>query len=544
MKEFEYIVTLRQYEDLDSFYEDMETPGGDLYIPNRAVDLVNRRPQSRNTHYMLTEVEAELIANDPRVLSIELNYKDRNLSFRPNWVENSNFWNKSSSINAAHRNWGLLRSVEGSQRLNWGSNGTTFASGAITTTSSGKNVDVVVVDGHINPAHPEVAVNSNGSGGSRVIQYNWFELNPLVTGTGAGTYIYPPYVDSTVPNRTSDNDHGAHVTGTICGNTQGWARDANIYNINPYGTAVSYTSQFIDYLRIWHRTKNVNPKTGIKNPTVSNHSYGLTSSIPVANITSLRFRGTTYNGPFTQTQLANFGIISAAGIAYITVRSSAFEQDLLDAVNEGVIVVGAAGNVYSIIANPSEAGESDYNNYLVYNYIVSYYYNRGSITAANDLICVGSISSLLDDSKALYSNSGQRIDIFAPGNNIISCVNSNSGTIVADPRNSAYNFGKKSGTSMASPQVAGVIACLAEQRPRMTQIEARDYIVSFAKTGQITATSGGVADYTDLNGASNRYLYYVKERPEVGQVSPTVNQGTRPARGMVFPRNKIFKYGH
>jgi subtilisin family serine protease len=544
MKEFEYIVTLRQYEDLDSFYEDMETPGGNLYIPDRAVDLVNRRPQSRNTHYMLTEVEAELIANDPRVLSIELNYEDRNLSLRPSWFQNSNFWNKSNTINAAHRNWGLLRSVEGSQRSNWGSNGTASVSGAITTTSSGKNVDVVVVDGHIDPTHPEFAVNDNGSGGSRVIQYNWFELNPLVTGAAAGTYVYPPYVDSTVENRTSDNDHGAHVTGILCGNTQGWARDANIYNINPYSSSNNSTSQVIDYLRIWHRTKNINPITGIKNPTVSNHSYGLVASIAITDITSVRFRGTVYNGPFTSTQLANYGIFSSSGTASIPVRSTAFEQDLLDAVNEGVIVVGAAGNSYSIIVNPNAAGASDYNNYVVSNYTSAYFYNRGTITAASNLICVGAIGTLLDDSKALYSNSGQRIDIFAPGNNIISCVNSNSGTTVTDPRNSIYKFAKKSGTSMATPQVAGVIACLAEQRPRMTQTEAKNYIISFAKTGQITATTGGVADYTDLNGASNRYLYYVKERPEVGQVSPTVNQGTRPARGMVFPRNKIFKYGH
>ena len=53
----EYVVTLRNKEDLDDFYNDMETPGGDLYIPDRAVDLQLRRPISRNTHYMLTPEE-------------------------------------------------------------------------------------------------------------------------------------------------------------------------------------------------------------------------------------------------------------------------------------------------------------------------------------------------------------------------------------------------------------------------------------------------------------------------------------------------------
>ena len=48
----EYIVTCRSYEDLENLYDDMETPGGSLYIPDRAVDLVHRRAISRNTHYM------------------------------------------------------------------------------------------------------------------------------------------------------------------------------------------------------------------------------------------------------------------------------------------------------------------------------------------------------------------------------------------------------------------------------------------------------------------------------------------------------------
>ena len=57
----EYIVTCKSMNDLDSLYDDMETVGGSLYIPDRAIDLVNRRTISRNTHYMLTESEAEQI---------------------------------------------------------------------------------------------------------------------------------------------------------------------------------------------------------------------------------------------------------------------------------------------------------------------------------------------------------------------------------------------------------------------------------------------------------------------------------------------------
>ena len=45
--------------------------------------------------------------------------------------------------------------MDGVQTSNWGSNGTTTLSGIVTTTSSGKNVDVVIVDGILDITHPE-----------------------------------------------------------------------------------------------------------------------------------------------------------------------------------------------------------------------------------------------------------------------------------------------------------------------------------------------------------------------------------------------------
>jgi hypothetical protein len=77
----------------------------------------------------------------------------------------------------------------------------------------------------------------------------------------------------------------------------------------------------------------------------------------------------------------------------------------------------------------------------------------------------------------------------------------------------------------------------------MKQSEAVSYITSYAKTGQITATAGGVADYTDLQGSANRYLFYVKERAPTGEVYPKNNYKSRPAVGAVFPRTRILRYG-
>jgi len=553
MQEREYVITLHQHEDLDSFYDDMETPGGALFIPDRAIEVAVRRPVSRNTHYRLTDDEAKLIRKDPRVLAVELSLEEAGFEIRPSWTQSSTFWNKSNSVSATYKNWGLLRSVEGAQRASWGSNGVTNASGTINVTASGKHVDIVVVDGHMDPSHPEFSVNVDGTGGTRVNQYNWFELTAAVTGfadPSRPTYIYGPYVDPSYPfydasgysARTTDNDHGAHVTGTLAGNTQGWAHDANIYNISPYSTSPSATSYFLDYIKVWHQLKTINPVTGVKNPTITNHSYGIFTSVNITSISTVRYRGNTFTGPFTSSQLLGYGIFNSSGSAFVSQRNTSIEQDLIDLMAAGVIVVAAAGNAYSKISNPSASLSDDYNNYFTVG-LTTYYYMRGTITSVEGAITVGNIGSYIDDSKTDSSNCGPRVDVYAPGRYIMSSVNSSIGVYSNDTRDTNYYLTKKTGTSMASPQVTGVLACLAETWPRLNQSLASTYIKTHAKTNQITAGTGGPTDFTDLQGSENRFLYFYKERPVEGQVGPKVNQGLRPSAGLTWPRPKIYRYG-
>ena len=137
-------------------------------------------------------------------------------------------------------------------------------------------------------------------------------------------------------------------------------------------------------------------------------------------------------------------------------------------------------------------------------------------------VCVGAVSDLVNESKATYSNCGPRVDIFAPGDWIISAVHDDTGggPTKNDLRNTSYKLAKYNGTSMASPQVCGVIACLLEQYPNMNQSDVMDYINQHAKDDQMTTTSGGYTDDTDLQGADNKYLFYYKERPETGVSIP------------------------
>ena len=263
----EYIVTLKSSNDLDSFYAEMADYGRfeGSTAPERAVSCVDQKPFSRSTHYMLTEWEASELKEDFRVESVSIHSKY--LGMKPGTfattTQTSSNWNKSGTTSNAMLNWALLRCTEGVNRSGWGSDGTTNQTGTVTITSTGKNVDVVIVDaGNPDSAHPEYAVNANGTGGSRMINYNWFQHNLAVRGTAPGTYSNPTH------------SHSVHVSGTVAGNTQGWARDSNIYNIYYDAGNSGDFSYVFGYVKEFHKAKSINPATGRRNPTICNNSWG------------------------------------------------------------------------------------------------------------------------------------------------------------------------------------------------------------------------------------------------------------------------------
>ena len=150
------------------------------------------------------------------------------------------------------------------------------------------------------------------------------------------------------------------------------------------------------------------------------------------------------------------------------------------------------------------------------------------------------MGSTANETKADFSMTGPRIDIFAPGRYIMSSFNS-TGSFggVADPRNASYYIGKISGTSMASPQVTGVLATALEVYPTLNQSRALSYLQGYARTAQMTDTGGSYSDYTSLLGATNRYLRFVNERSSTGNTWPKQNYFVRPATGSVWPRSRI-----
>lgn len=117
--EKEYVVTCKTKEDLDSLYEDMEGPYTNGFIPGRRVECVERRPISRNTHYLLTHEEADILRNDPRVLDVELSPNEKGLVIHPAYTQSGAIWAKSTAVTNTHKNWGLLRAMRGSTVSGW-----------------------------------------------------------------------------------------------------------------------------------------------------------------------------------------------------------------------------------------------------------------------------------------------------------------------------------------------------------------------------------------------------------------------------------------
>lgn len=158
------------------------------------------------------------------------------------------------------------------------------------------------------------------------------------------------------------------------------------------------------------------------------------------------------------------------------------QNAITDAIAAGAAIVAAAGNEGVDVADRWPAN-------------------------CNGVIAVAATSR--DGSRAFYSNLGARITIAAPGGGFGGSVPvlRNAGATSADPN--GYRYGQQIGTSLAAPQVAGVVSLVQALAPQLTPAEVQAMLETSARPFPATltdacstATCG--AGIVDARGAAER----------------------------------------
>jgi hypothetical protein len=512
----EYVVALKEGVDYDSFWQEMETSGvGSSTIPTREVDIVNDRVLNpRACHYSLTDEEAETLRNDPRVYCVEIPPGQRTDTKPVPFASQSGLYYKGPNTgrnpnNNNGVNWGLFR-------LNSTTNNTVGNSGTLTFDYplDGSGVDFVIQDSGLQVDHPEF---TDANGVSRVQKIDWW----AAAGQTGNPPWFPDIGEFNMPVGfyTDTSGHGTHCAGTAVGKTYGRAKNARIYvmKVAGLGGAGGVQPEYVfDLITAWHSLKPVDPVTGYKRPTVVNMSWGYISAF--IGITGGNYQGTTpWTGTTKQPQYGMQGG-NATGFPANTVYGNQInlvDSDVSQMLAAGVILCGAAGNYFQTIDVP---GGPNYNTYYDSSFYgpLRYYMRGGSPGCSPGVICVGNVwtgdpSLGFAEQKANDSESGPRVDIWAPGTSIISSVpNINEyGCTTLYPLNTSYLIGSLSGTSMATPQVAGLCAQLLQLYPTATPAQIRQKIIDLSTPGVLFDT-GVPDDYSvpfTLHGGPNRYAY-------------------------------------
>lgn len=337
-----YMVTLNSKDDLDDFYDDMQTEGGALYIPDRAITVNNQRPNSRTTEYWLTEYESNIVRNDSRVKAVELNPSDRGIEVDEfDIIEQNGTYARNSGTTNSDLNWGLLRLLDGNLRgvggvIKWGTTNYTEVTDTIEFNATGRNVDLIICDGNgVYTGHPEYdqpsAQETDDGSATRLNQINWNQFQSDIGAPDTYTYSSP------------GSYHANHVMGTAGGNRQGWARDANLYNLYYYAGDINNNNfpYVFEYIKEFHEQKAVNSETGYKNPTVVNNSWGMSifpNQWTFNSIDAVTYRGTRFTPNGDSSYNGRSGVFSS------TAELATFTADPED-ISQRITTAGSEGNV-------------------------------------------------------------------------------------------------------------------------------------------------------------------------------------------------------
>lgn len=167
-------------------------------------------------------------------------------------------------------------------------------------------------------------------------------------------------------------------------------------------------------------------------------------------------------------------------------KSAAFDTAINNAVQAGITFVVAAGNSATDASTNSPANNPN---------VIAV-----SAIADSDGKCGGigpSTGNGRDDTLASFSNYGSVIDMAAPGVKIYSTYKGNS-------------YATMSGTSMASPHVAGAAALYEASHPGASPSEVRNALLNNGSTSSTTCDGNGRGYFTGDKDNNRERLLYVR----------------------------------
>src|SRR6478752_7757589 len=302
-------------------------------------------------------------------------------------------------------------------------------------TDGSRNVLVGVLDSGIDPDHPDLAANIDKANSVNCTDAGRPDLSP--------TGWFP-----------TTSDHGTHVAGTIAAARNGVGIVGVAPNVRMAAVKVVNDAGFIypEYAVcgfVW---------AGLKHMDVTNNSY--------------------YVDPFEfycEDQPDQFA------------AKEAVRRAVTWSTKQGVVHAAAAGNSAHDLSDKSSFHDTTSPDDQPASGFVTRTLNSGCEDIPTELDGVVTVSSMqrfpagtMESRLSSFSNRGLgTIDVAAPGSSILSTIVTNNG------------YGTKSGTSMASPHVAGVLALMKSVHPTWTPAQMIEKLRSQADDKACGPTTGG-----------------------------------------------------